>query len=690
MRTFVRLFLSSAIIGAFLVGNVSFVSAATPVSLSLQSTEQTLSVSWTVPADATAQEIRYAASAMDESNFAAGIAASAPSPIPSASQSITISGLQPSTAYFVGYRYTDTVGDSAYSFASLGTLAAPQNLPPSPVTGLSVSASAASISLSWTAPADNDLSQYEVRYSTAPMTESSFTGGMEAGGAPLPIAGTAQSFSIGGLSQGTTYYAGVRVLDTVGNASPAVFISATTQTSGGGGGGGGGVSAPPPVTSFTASGGSVSARLAWHTPSASGLSEFDVRYATSTISETDFTAAARATGAPLPLTDQDQEFTVTGLVPSVTYFFAIKTVNTVGMSSPLVAASTTVGESIIPPVSNLSATPGMGTVDVRWHTPTSTVLSMFDVRIAPFPFDASSFASGTAASGAPLPLTDKDQGFTITGLSLATSYTIGVRIVSTTGDVSEIRFVSATTQAGGGGGGGGGGGANSIGGGANSITASATVSGSSVEPAPDSPVVPVRRIVPPRARPFATIITIRPYKLTVAKGDSVTVTLVAHPEDSRKYGADISLSYPPALLALESVEYGEGWTPSYEEGRNVDDAAQGMIERSIAFSSGFIEPLRVMTLTFIARENGEGSLHTTDGPTFVLRGDRTPLRMEALLSVVSPSAVAGQNLFASLFSVIGGNNIVAFASTFVFFFILYMAYLAVRDKKRDGFVSFIR
>ncbi len=115
-----------------------------------------------------------------------------------------------------------------------------------------------------------------------------------------------------------------------------------------------------------------------------------------------------------------------------------------------------------------------------------------------------------------------------------------------------------------------------------------------------------------------------------------------------------------------------------------------MTERSIPFPSGFLEPLRVMTLTFIALENGEGSLHTTDGPTFILRGERTPLRMEALLSVVPPSAVAGQNLFASLFSIVADSNIIAFASTFVFFFILYMAYLAVRDKKRDGFISFIR
>jgi len=686
MRTHARILLFSVFVTAFLSGSASFVFAAAPIPLSLQSTEQSLSVSWTVPADATVQEVRYAVAAMDESNFASGISVSAPSPIPSASQSVTISGLQPGTPYFVGYRYTDTVGDSAHSFASIGTLAAPQNLPPQSVAALSVSAAAGSISLSWTAPSDSDLSQYEVRYSTAPMTEQSFSGGTEVSGAPLPISGTAQSFTVGGLSQGTTYHIGVQVLDTVGNASPVAFISATTLTSGGGGGGG--ISAPPPVTSFVASGSATSATLSWHTPSASGLSEFDVRYATTTISDADFSAALRADGAPLPLTDQDQGFTVTGLVSSVPYFFAIKTVNTVGMSSPLVTASTTTNMSVVPPVSNLSATAGMGTIDVRWHTPTSTILSMFEVRIAPFPFGVSSFASGTAVSGAPLPLTDKDQGFTITGLSLATPYTIGVRIVSTTGDFSEIRFVSATTQAGGGGGGGGG--ANSIGGGANSI-ASTTASSSVIAPVPDiSAPAALRTRTVPRTKPFATIITIRPYKLTVVKGDRIEVTLVAHPEGVWKYGADIALSYPPELLTLESAEYGEGWTPSYGEGRNTDDAARGMIERSIAFSTGFIEPLRVMTLTFIARENGEGSLHTTDGPTFVLRGDRTPLRMEALLSVVPPSAVADQNLLASLLSVTAANNFIASVSAFILFFVLYMAYLAVRDKKRDGFISFIR
>lgn len=52
---------------------------------------------------------------------------------------------------------------------------------------------------------------------------------------------------------------------------------------------------------------------------------YDVRYSTTTITETNWTAATQATSEPTPaIAGTAQTFTITGLVPATTYFFAIK------------------------------------------------------------------------------------------------------------------------------------------------------------------------------------------------------------------------------------------------------------------------------------------------------------------------------------------------------------------------------
>ncbi|MFA6407117.1 MAG: fibronectin type III domain-containing protein [Candidatus Paceibacterota bacterium] len=762
MRSTLHTGLFLVIATAYLFGGVFFAHAATPISISLQPSNNSLFVSWTVPADATEQEVRYATIAIDEASFSGGtIVSGVPTPIPSVPQSVTINNLAENTNYFVGYRYGDTVGAYTYSFASLTTLSAPPNLPPASVTGFSGSGTETSLNFSWTAPSDTDLSQYEVRYGTTPITENSFVNETQAVGAPLPIPTTSQSFSIGGLSSATTYYVGIRVTDTVGNNSPIAVTSITTATKSGGGGSGN-VSAPSPVSSFSALGRSTSAILSWHTPDERGLSEFDVRYSLTPITEGNFSSAIKVNTTPLPLEGKNQSLDVLGLSPFTTYYFGVKTVNTVGMVSTLVTASTTTG-AWVPPVTNLVATASATTLDVSWHTPTSTILSVFDVRFAPFVFTAPTFASGTLATGMPLPLENKDQGFRISGLSAGTNYTIGVRIVSTTGEASDIVFISVTTPTVGGNSIGGGGGVG-WGGGAmyynpalpymvinNDATSTdrelvtlslssplvremlisnrsdfvdakwepfasssqwVLIGGSGIRtvyakfkdqnnaissvvsdsimlqpfhavpvrtPARTSSPRPVSVITP--GKPFATLISIYPTQITVIKGDLVTITLVARPETSKKYGAQIELSYPSELLELRSVEYARGWKPAYDEENNYDDVENGIIHRVIAYPAGFTEPLRVMSLTFFAREDGAGLVKTTNGITLLLRNNKTALRMETKLSVVPPSGTKNEHLFANILSATTGSNLVSFVSVLSFFSILSIIYFTTSKKK---------
>jgi hypothetical protein len=91
-----------------------------------------------------------------------------------------------------------------------------------------------SIEVEWTAPGDDGLTgtaaQYDLRYSTAPITSANWSSATQVSGEPAPTAaGTTQSFTVTGLSRQTTYYFGIRVSDEGGNLSALSNVpSATT------------------------------------------------------------------------------------------------------------------------------------------------------------------------------------------------------------------------------------------------------------------------------------------------------------------------------------------------------------------------------------------------------------------------------------------------------------------------------
>jgi subtilisin family serine protease len=120
---------------------------------------------------------------------------------------------------------------------ALGAPEAPSDTtPPAAITDLGgSSATVTSITLSWTAPADNDLSPayvYQLRYGTSPPTEESF-GYMT----PIEIVpqnpGVTDTYTVDGLQIGTLYYFAVKAVDKAGNPSPMSNIaSAPTEENG--------------------------------------------------------------------------------------------------------------------------------------------------------------------------------------------------------------------------------------------------------------------------------------------------------------------------------------------------------------------------------------------------------------------------------------------------------------------------
>lgn len=110
---------------------------------------------------------------------------------------------------------------------------------PSAITNLTLAgATNNSIDLEWTAPGDDinigTAASYDVRYSTALITEINWDTAMEMIGEPAPsVAGSLESMTVSGLSADTTYYFAIKTSDEAQNISDLSNVPSLATTGGG-------------------------------------------------------------------------------------------------------------------------------------------------------------------------------------------------------------------------------------------------------------------------------------------------------------------------------------------------------------------------------------------------------------------------------------------------------------------------
>ncbi len=235
----------------------------------------------------------------------------------------------------------------------VGALMQGDATPPSAVTTLAVSTTTqTSATLTWTAVGDDGstgtATSYDIRYSTTNITTANWASVTQVIGEPNPEpAGSQETFTVTGLTAGTTYYFALKVADEVPNWSGLSNVaSGATLASD--------VTPPAPVDDL----GAVTAtdkwvQLAWtavgddgHTGTAK---TYDLRFSTAPIDAGTWGAATRVSGEPAPSpAGQPESFTVDGLDPGTTYYFALKVADEASnwsALSNLASASTTPAEN---------------------------------------------------------------------------------------------------------------------------------------------------------------------------------------------------------------------------------------------------------------------------------------------------------------------------------------------------------
>jgi fibronectin type 3 domain-containing protein len=123
---------------------------------------------------------------------------------------------------------TESGNSSVVSAVSLAPLVLPGTI-------LNLTASTPStspITLSWTAPVTGNVagtSNYDIRYSTTPITESNWSSATQLLGEPVrESAGTSQTVVVDGLTANTLYYFAIKTIDAAGNASELSNIASSS------------------------------------------------------------------------------------------------------------------------------------------------------------------------------------------------------------------------------------------------------------------------------------------------------------------------------------------------------------------------------------------------------------------------------------------------------------------------------
>ncbi|MEI8082764.1 MAG: hypothetical protein WCI74_13070, partial [Actinomycetes bacterium] len=128
-------------------------------------------------------------------------------------------------SYYVKAQDTDTNVGPRSSLAA-ATPILPDTTAPAAVTDLTVAGTAeTTAALTWTAPGDDGsvgtASSYDLRYSEAPIgDDTAFSAATPVSGVPAPqAAGSAEAFTVTGLTNGTHYYFALKTADEVPNWS---------------------------------------------------------------------------------------------------------------------------------------------------------------------------------------------------------------------------------------------------------------------------------------------------------------------------------------------------------------------------------------------------------------------------------------------------------------------------------------
>jgi hypothetical protein len=223
----------------------SIAPAAVTDLLTKTPTINSLTLLWTAPGDdgmagtASQYDVRYSTVVITEQNWDTATPVSG-EPVPKPAnqlETFQIIGLVPASDYYFAIKSKDNVfNESGLSNVVVGTTIQETSQPSTVMDLAAVATDDTSFMLAWTAPGDDGITgtatQYDVRYSTEPISEQNWSVAAQAEGEPQPsVSGSMEGYTITGLAPMTNYFFILKAADEVpnwselSNSAPAIGYS---------------------------------------------------------------------------------------------------------------------------------------------------------------------------------------------------------------------------------------------------------------------------------------------------------------------------------------------------------------------------------------------------------------------------------------------------------------------------------
>lgn len=305
-------------------------------------------LSWSAPGDdsvsgrAKNYDIRFSPDPITDLTFDKAVQVDNP-PNPahaSTGQSFVVNDLEPLSSYYFAIKTQDEMNNWS-GLSNVFTVSTPEGCPPATITDLRVTESTlSSLEVTWTAPGEDSTfgtaTTTDLRYSTVMITEDNFTKAFLAQGMPNPLpAGSTQTYTLTGLNPNTGYYLAMASVDEVRNWSGISNIAyGFTRDDAD-------TIAPSPITNLhPETMKSSSVLIKWTAPGDDGpngqVDHYGIRYAQQPITDESWLSATLVEDAPNPqIVGSLESFTIEGLLPSTSYYIAIRSADTSGNWSAL-------------------------------------------------------------------------------------------------------------------------------------------------------------------------------------------------------------------------------------------------------------------------------------------------------------------------------------------------------------------
>ncbi len=319
----------------------------------------------------------------------------------------TVTGLNSNTTYTFKFVSVDTTGNESSGYTRSITTPATDTTPPAALTSVNTTTTVNSVTFSWTNPTDSDYASMKIYNGDTLVTT---------------VNKPATTYTVTGLTQGTTYTFKFISVDTAGNESQSYQTTATPAPD---------TTPPANLTNITYSfsensnPNKTNITFEWTNPTDSDYDKMKIYYRTQnqTTAEPIITAPNSFTRA-----------TLTGITIGTTYVFIFKSVDTAGNESSGYERTILAGSTDTTPpaaLTNVTCTENTGTsVTFSWTNPSDSDYASMKI-----------YNGNTFVATVNQPATT----YTVTGLTGGTEYTFNFKSVDTSGNESSAYSKTVTT-----------------------------------------------------------------------------------------------------------------------------------------------------------------------------------------------------------------------------------------------------